>query len=61
MEGEIVAPTSEIEHWKDQIVDEWQTSVAHVIKPGLLIQQAKQGLSPAERAPDGFASSWRHN
>jgi hypothetical protein len=49
MEGELVAPASEIEHWKDQIVDAWQTSVAHVIKTGLLIQQAKQALGVSYR------------
>lgn len=49
MEGELVAPSAEIAHWKDQIVDAWQTSVAHVIKTGLLIQQAKQALGVSYR------------
>lgn len=49
MEGELVAPASEIAHWKEQIVEAWQTSVAHVIKTGLLIEQAKQSLGVSYR------------
>jgi hypothetical protein len=49
MEGELVAQNAEIEHWKHQIVEAWQTSVAHVIKTGLLIQQAKQALGISYR------------
>jgi hypothetical protein len=49
MEGELVAPSAGITHWMDQIIDAWQTSVAHVIKTGLLIQQAKQALGVSYR------------
>ena len=49
MDGELVARSSNIDHWKDQILDAWQTSVAHVIKTGLLILQAKQDLGVSYR------------